>query len=85
VTDFSSDSSKKSWSRPVSAARLPVSTCRDDGNRLYGHVQQIASNERLGLILIQCPRCLALYENAPAGPDQTRRVSKEEATERFRR
>jgi uncharacterized C2H2 Zn-finger protein len=57
--------------------------CRDDQNRFYGHVQQIASNEATGVILIRCPRCSTLYENSPAGEDRTRRLTKAEAGTRF--
>jgi hypothetical protein len=57
--------------------------CHDDHNRLYGHVTQIASNEALRLILLECPRCGALYENAPKGDDATRRLTYEEAQDRF--
>lgn len=53
--------------------------CRDDQNRLYGHVTQIASSETTRMILIRCPRCSALYENSPAGPDRTRRLTEAEA------
>jgi len=57
--------------------------CRDDQNRLFGHVTQIGSNEERGTILIRCPRCGALYENAPAGADVTRRLTEEDARESF--
>jgi hypothetical protein len=57
--------------------------CRDDQNRFYGHVTQIGSSEERGMILIRCPRCGALYENAPRGPDRTRRLTAAEAVERF--
>jgi hypothetical protein len=57
--------------------------CRDDQNRFYGHVTQIASSEDRGTILIRCPRCSALYENTPAGPDRTRRLTEEEASHLF--
>jgi hypothetical protein len=82
--------------RAISADRLGVRSvmmrgmvefgchfCRDDQNRLYGHVTQIASNDHRGTILIRCPRCGALYENTAGGPDETRRLSVEDARERF--
>jgi hypothetical protein len=53
--------------------------CRDDQNRWYGHVTQIGSSEERRTILLRCPRCETLYENSPAGEDQTRRLSEEEA------
>lgn len=57
--------------------------CRDDQNRLYGHVDQIASDEARHLILLRCPRCSSLYENSPDGSDRTRRLTEAEAVARF--
>ena len=57
--------------------------CRDDQNRFYGHVTQIASDEARRMILLQCPKCDALYENAPAGRDKTRRLTEDEARQLF--
>ena len=57
--------------------------CRDPSNRFYGHVTQVASDEMRRTILLRCPRCNALYENVPLGPDLTRRLSEEEATRLF--
>jgi hypothetical protein len=57
--------------------------CRDDQNRFYGHVVQIASDERRGMLLLRCPRCEALYENSPGGTDQTRRLTESEAEQLF--
>jgi len=57
--------------------------CRDDQNRLYGHVAQIGSDEKRRMILLRCPQCSALYENSPRGPDRTRRLTEAEAEERF--
>ena len=57
--------------------------CRDDQNRLFGHVRQIASNEERGTILLQCLRCDALYENTPRGPDNTKRLTEAEAQALF--
>jgi hypothetical protein len=57
--------------------------CRDDQNRLFGHAAQIASSERRRTILLQCPRCQALYENTPQGADQTRRPTEAEASRLF--
>jgi hypothetical protein len=53
--------------------------CADDGNRLYGHVMQIASSWERGMILIRCPRCGALYENTAGGFDRMRRLTPDEA------
>jgi hypothetical protein len=53
--------------------------CEDDQNRFYGHVKQLAADDARDRILLRCPRCKALYENAPIGPDQTRRLSEDEA------
>jgi hypothetical protein len=57
--------------------------CRDEQNRLFGHVSQIASDEARRMILLRCPRCSALYENTPDGPDQTRRLNQVEARSLF--
>jgi len=58
--------------------------CRDEQNRLFGHVMQIASSEARNTILVRCPRCGALYENTPSGPDRTRRITETEAKRLFR-
>jgi hypothetical protein len=52
--------------------------CRDDQNRLFGHVTQIGTDEQRGMILLRCPECGALYENTPGGPDDTRRFTEAE-------
>ena len=57
--------------------------CADDQNRWFGHVEQVASSEERRMILIRCPRCGALYENTPAGEDQTRRLTEDEAEALF--
>ena len=57
--------------------------CRDDQNRWYGDVTQIASDESRHMILLRCPRCHTLYENSARGPDKTRRLSEAEAAELF--
>jgi len=57
--------------------------CEDDQNRLYGHVTQIASDDERRMILLQCPRCGAFYENSAAGPDVTRRLDADEAKSLF--
>jgi hypothetical protein len=57
--------------------------CRDDQNRFYGHVTQIESDERRCMLLLQCPRCGALYENSVRGPDLTRRLTEADAEELF--
>jgi len=53
--------------------------CADDQNRWHGHVTQIGSDETRQMILLRCPRCRALYENAPQGEDETRRLTEDEA------
>jgi hypothetical protein len=57
--------------------------CADDQNRWCGHVTQIGSDETRRMILLRCPRCEALYENAPQGDDQTRRLTEDEARTLF--
>jgi hypothetical protein len=57
--------------------------CRDDQNRLFGHVAHIGSSPERETNLLRCPRCFALYENTPAGPDTTRRLTDAEATRLF--
>jgi hypothetical protein len=57
--------------------------CADDQNRLYGHVIQVASNDARRMILLRCPRCSALYENSPRGPDRARRLIEDEASVLF--
>ncbi len=57
--------------------------CADDGNRLFGHVTQIASDWDRGCILLRCPRCGALYENTAGGFDETRRLTVAEARRAF--
>jgi uncharacterized C2H2 Zn-finger protein len=47
-------------------------------------LDQIASDSERRMILLRCPRCGALYENAARGEDVTRRLSKGEAAELFR-
>ena len=57
--------------------------CRDDQNRFFGHVTQVASDETRQMILLRCPRCEALYENSPAGRDETKRLTEDEARRLF--
>jgi hypothetical protein len=57
--------------------------CANDENRWYGHVTQIGFSEKQHLILLQCPRCGALYENTPDGEDATRRLTTAEAKRSF--
>jgi hypothetical protein len=73
------------WGRllPRDAIEYGCDYCADDDNRLYGHVQQVASDEDRGFILLQCPRCDALYENTPGGFDETRRLTMLEARRAF--
>jgi len=35
------------------------------------------------MLLLRCPRCGALYENAPKGADATRRLTEAEANQLF--
>jgi hypothetical protein len=53
--------------------------CADDQNRLYGHLDQLDSDETRQMILLRCPRCGTYYENTPRGEDKTRRLTPEEA------
>jgi hypothetical protein len=53
--------------------------CADDQNRWFGHLAQLGSDEDRQVILLRCPRCGSLYENAPKGDDRTRRLLPEEA------
>jgi hypothetical protein len=39
--------------------------CADDRNMFYGHVEQVASNDVLGTLLLRCPRCGTFYEQDP--------------------
>lgn len=57
--------------------------CRDDQNRLFGHVTQVGSDEQRRTILLRCPRCGAFYENVATGRDETRRLTGEEAKQRY--
>jgi hypothetical protein len=57
--------------------------CADDQNRWHGHVAQVGSSEARLTLLLRCPRCGALYENTPRGPDRTRRIDEDEARRLF--
>ncbi len=57
--------------------------CADDQNRWYGHVTQIASDEKRRMLLSRCPRCATLYENTPDGEDKTRRLTEAQAASLF--
>jgi len=57
--------------------------CADDQNRLFGHVTQIGSDESRRRILLQCPRCGALYENTPRGNDNTHRLTMDQANKLY--
>jgi hypothetical protein len=50
--------------------------CADDANRSFGHVEQVASSEESGLLL-RCPRCGSLYQNAGDGGYEKRLTSAE--------
>jgi hypothetical protein len=56
--------------------------CADEQNRLYGHVAQVASSEDFG-VLLRCPRCGTLYEDPMTGSDEMRRLTAEEAAQRY--
>jgi len=36
--------------------------CASDGNRLHGHIPEVASRNGRERVLIQCPKCESLYE-----------------------
>lgn len=55
--------------------------CADDQNRWFGHVTQLASNDD-GMLLIECPRCDALYEISAIG-EETVRLTRSEAHRHF--
>jgi hypothetical protein len=57
--------------------------CADRTNRNYGDVIQIGSSYERLTLLLRCPRCGALYENTPPGPDRTRRINEAEARRLF--
>lgn len=38
--------------------------CADAANRDYGHVEQLATHPTESALLIQCPRCGALYDHS---------------------
>lgn len=86
------DSLRSRWRRFVDrvlgSEAVPVDYgcdyCADDGNRLYGHVTQVADDER-GFLLLNCPNCGALYEFNPGAYDGTRRVTETEARRLFPR
>ena len=61
------------------SATVGCDYCRDEQNRFFGHVTQIASDEDRRMILLRCPRCGAIYENIPDGDDATRRLTEIEA------
>ena len=71
---------KRTLSEPVD---FGCEYCRDDQNRFFGHVTQIGSNAEREMLLLRCPRCGALYENAPTGADATRRLTEAEANQLF--
>jgi hypothetical protein len=56
--------------------------CADDQNRLYGHVTQVGTHAELSLLLLQCPRCGALYEMDGVGA-KTVRLMPSEAKQRY--
>ena len=63
--------------------RYGCAFCADDQNRWYGHVTQIASDDRRGTILLRCPECAALYETTPVGTRPERRITVAEAADLF--
>jgi hypothetical protein len=68
---------------PGASSAFGCDYCADDQNRLFGYVTQIDNNEARRMVLLRCPRCGALYENSPRGPDRTRRLTKAEAAELY--
>lgn len=71
------------WSYSANVLRFGCAFCRDDQNRLFGHVTQIGSDDSRQRILLRCPRCGALYENAARGRDRTRRLTADAASKRY--
>lgn len=55
--------------------------CRSDSNLLYGHVEQVASSDDRGTVLLRCPQCGWLYEDDQRSEPAP--VSAEVAHERF--
>jgi hypothetical protein len=49
----------------------------------FGHVEQIASSEQAGMLLLRCPRCGWVYETAPRGDATATHLSGPVAPERF--
>ena len=56
--------------------------CRDDQNMGNGHVEQVASSSKRGLLL-QCPRCGSLYLDPSDGVSDTRYIDAETASSWF--
>lgn len=59
------------------------SYCADEANMYFGHVQQIASDERSRTLLLRCPHCGALYQISASGPADARRISEKQAMHAF--
>ena len=55
--------------------------CADDDNRFY-HSDQIGSDEPRRMLLLRCPQCGALYEQAPNG-EGTHRLTQDEAAQLY--
>jgi hypothetical protein len=70
-----------SW--PPAGVDFGCEYCADEQTFHYGHLSQIGSDEKRCRILLQCPRCSALYENSPAGPDAIQRLTERQAAEMF--
>lgn len=68
---------------PPAPGEVGCEFCRDDENRLYGHMTPLASNDDTQMLLLRCPRCGTLYENNARGPDVTQRLTEHEAHEHF--
>jgi hypothetical protein len=56
--------------------------CRDDQNMHYGHVEQVASNEDMG-VLLRCPQCGWLYLDPSDGLSEPRHIDAANAASWF--
>ena len=68
---------------PPSGVEFGCDYCADEHNFHYGHVTQIGASGPRRRILIQCPSCGTLYENAVNGPDDICRLTPQQARQRF--
>ena len=56
--------------------------CSDDQNMYYGHVEQVASHEDIGLLL-RCPQCRWLYLDPLDGLSGASRIDSVDAARLF--